>query len=151
MSESFSCTPTTTPESPTWATYMWTPRITTTLAVVPDVLGRPVIVFGHSAKPRCFFNKPHRLSLAKCAASRPPWPSNTAKNATDFRVLTGRSATFFPSSSSSDAGVLLSSSCGRLSTHTAQEAGPDLCDLSAVVKAELPFGLIDNMLDVIVE
>ena len=49
ISESFSCTPTTTAESPTWATYMWTPRITITLAVVPDVLGRPVTVFGHSA------------------------------------------------------------------------------------------------------
>lgn len=41
--------PRTTPESPTWATYIFMPRIMTTLAVVPDVLGRPVIVFGHSA------------------------------------------------------------------------------------------------------
>lgn len=49
MSESFSFTPTTTAESPTWATYIWTPRMTMTLAVVPDVLGRPVMVFGHSA------------------------------------------------------------------------------------------------------
>lgn len=49
ISESFSFTPTTTAESPTWATYMWTPRITITLAVVPDVLGKPVMVFGHSA------------------------------------------------------------------------------------------------------
>lgn len=49
ISESFSFTPTTTAESPTWATYMWTPRITITLAVVPDVLGKPVIVFGHAA------------------------------------------------------------------------------------------------------
>lgn len=52
ISESFSFTPTTTAESPTWATYMWTPRITITLAVVPDVLGKPVIVLGHSAVRR---------------------------------------------------------------------------------------------------
>lgn len=44
-----SWTPRTTAESPTWATYMRLPRMTTTLAVVPDVLGRPVSVFGHSA------------------------------------------------------------------------------------------------------
>lgn len=45
-----SWTPRTTAESPTWATYMRFPRMTTTLAVVPDVLGRPVSVFGHSAE-----------------------------------------------------------------------------------------------------
>lgn len=49
MSESLSFTPTTTAESPTWATYILTPRMTMTLAVVPDVLGRPVMVLGHSA------------------------------------------------------------------------------------------------------
>jgi len=48
-SDSLSVTPTTTAESPTCATYMCFPRITTTLAVVPDVLGRPVSVLGHSA------------------------------------------------------------------------------------------------------
>lgn len=49
-SEGSSRTPRTTAESPTWATYMRFPLITTMLAVVPDVLGRPVRVFGHSAK-----------------------------------------------------------------------------------------------------
>lgn len=48
--EGSSWTPRTTAESPTWATYMRFPRMTTTLAVVPDVLGRPVSVFGHSAE-----------------------------------------------------------------------------------------------------
>lgn len=48
--EGSSCTPSTTAESPTWATYMRFPLMTTTLAVVPDVLGRPVSVFGHSAE-----------------------------------------------------------------------------------------------------
>lgn len=52
MSESFSFTPTTTAESPTWATYILTPRMMMTLAVVPDVLGRPVMVLGHSAVGR---------------------------------------------------------------------------------------------------
>lgn len=47
-----SWTPSTTPESPTWATYIFEPRMMTTLAVVPDVLGRPVMVFGHSAAGR---------------------------------------------------------------------------------------------------
>ena len=49
-SEGSSWIPRTTAESPTCATYMRFPRITTTLAVVPDVLGRPVSVFGHSAE-----------------------------------------------------------------------------------------------------
>lgn len=49
-SEGSSWTPRTTAESPTWATYIRVPRMTTTLAVVPDVLGRPVSVFGHSAE-----------------------------------------------------------------------------------------------------
>lgn len=49
-SEGSSWTPRTTAESPTWATYMRFPRMNTTLAVVPDVLGRPVSVFGHSAE-----------------------------------------------------------------------------------------------------
>lgn len=49
-SDGSSWTPRTTAESPTWATYMRFPLITTMLAVVPDVLGRPVSVFGHSAK-----------------------------------------------------------------------------------------------------
>lgn len=49
-SEGSSWTPRTTAESPTWATYIRFPRMTTTLAVVPDVLGRPVSVFGHSAE-----------------------------------------------------------------------------------------------------
>lgn len=49
LSEGSSLTPSTTDESPTCATYMRSPRITTTLAVVPDVLGRPVMVLGHSA------------------------------------------------------------------------------------------------------
>lgn len=61
-SESFSCTPTTTAESPTWATYMWTPRITITLAVVPDVLGRPVMVFGHSAGRRKRMNTTFKMT-----------------------------------------------------------------------------------------
>lgn len=52
-----SWTPSTTPESPTWATYIFDPRIITTLAVVPDVLGRPVMVFGHSAAVRKKANK----------------------------------------------------------------------------------------------
>lgn len=47
-----SWTPSTTPESPTWATYILEPRMITTLAVVPDVLGRPVMVLGHSAARR---------------------------------------------------------------------------------------------------
>lgn len=48
--EGSSWIPRTTAESPTWATYMRFPRMKTTLAVVPDVLGRPVSVFGHSAE-----------------------------------------------------------------------------------------------------
>lgn len=50
--EGSSWTPRTTAESPTWATYMRFPRMITTLAVVPDVLGSPVRVFGHSAEKK---------------------------------------------------------------------------------------------------
>lgn len=51
------------------------------VAVNPFFIAFITRVVSPERKPFCFFTLSHKCSLAKMAASLPPWPSKTAKNA----------------------------------------------------------------------